>query len=499
MIQDKWLGKNLIERKEYIKEVLGNGSPSQRAIEIGENIFKECQIHQLDVNLPISRLCNIRTKSSQMNWLAINQDKKSDFFTNDPECREALSVQQDLLFNIANSGGEKNFYENFKNGVKFRQDEPIIINSKGVMINGNTRMSAIRKLLDEDELAYQHLLKIPMAILPPEVTEDDERFLELRYQVRPDWQKNYSWVSEAIDCREKIENGVSIEKIIKEFGRDTQKQIRSNSIGHPQNLLDQLEVGDIFLDALGCPGMYSKIDGTPNNAGETVGTQYAMWEWSKMRSDYDDNPEEQTLLDSVCVDFLIQALKRDIEGRLLIIIKDLRKNWHDNKDKYIEALRREDLLKEENAPGDSVGKEETDSTETAQGSGQEENAPEGDATSDDGSKEKLNPYDTLELDNETKNEPIERPVIKKQRDSKKVVSTIIAVNDNIREKKTREKNKSYIYKGIIEIKSKLSEYKLSLAEEEREFSDINLALEELTNINSLLDEIKTLMNDRNES
>lgn len=481
MIQDKWLGKNLIDRKEYIKKILASGSSSSTPIETSENIFTECQIHQLDVNLPISRLSNIRTKSSQMNWLAENKDKEADFFTKDPECREALSVQQDLLFNIANSGGEKNFYENFKNGAKFRQDEPIIINSKGVMINGNTRMSAIRKLLNEAEVTHQHLLKIPMAILPPSVTEDDERFLELRYQVRPDWQKNYSWVSEALDCREKITNGVSIEKIIKDFGRDIGKgkKVRSNSVGHPQSLLDQLEVADILLNAIGSPGLYSKIDGTPNNKGETVNTQYAMWEWSKMRNQYHDKPEDQSFLDNVCIDCLVQVLKKDFEGRALIEIKNLKKNWANDKDKFIEAFSREGLLKKERelAAENSVEEEVKDKASES---------------------DKKDPYDVLETIEDTKNKPIFRPVIKKERDSKKVVDLIKSVNDNIHEKKKRHKERSYIYKGIIEIKSKLSEYKSSLEQEEKQHSDLDLAAEELPKINLLLSEIKTLMNNRNE-
>ena len=477
MIQDKWLGKTLNERKDYIKEVLDNGSNSSTPVEIGENNFVQCQIHFFDINLPISRLSNIRTKSSQMNWLAENSERSNGFFSKDPECREALLIQQDLLFRIANSGDEKNFYENFKKGVKFREDEPIIINSKGVMINGNTRMSAIRKLLDEDELGYPHLLKIPMAILPPTVTEADERFLELRYQVRPDWQKNYSWVSEALDCKQRILSGEKIEKIIQDFGRDAGKKLRSNSVGHPQNLLEQLEVGDILLEALGTPGLYSKIDGTPSADGKTIGTQYAMWEWARMRSEYDDKPKEQALLDSLCVDHLTQAIKGDIEGRLLIILKDLRKNWRNNKEEFIEALNREGQLKEQ--------KESEVNTDL-------DNKIDSEHTTVNSI------YDELELIKDDGVESIEKPVLKKKRDTKKTVQIIKTVNSNIQEKKSREKDKSYIYQGIVDMKSKLSEYKKSLNRLEKEFSNLDLAENELSQVLSLLDDIKALIKVRNE-
>lgn len=502
MIQDKWLGKNLNERKEYIKRIVGSANSQKRRVEIGKNEYRDCEVHSLDVHLPISRLSNIRTKSSQMNWLANNQEMSSDFFTKDPECRNALSVQQDLLFNIANSGGDKNFYELFKNtNTHFREDEPIIINSQGVMINGNTRMSAIRKLLDENEIDYPHLLKIPMAILPPDVTEKDECFLELNYQVRPNIQKQYPWVSEALDCREKLTNGIPLEQIIESYNRDANKKIRSNNVGHPQNLINQLAAGDIFLDSIGCPGMYSKIDGTPDNNGDTINTQFAMWEWANLRSDHDTDPGEQKFVDSLMIQYLKQRLKGDNDwegGNLYKLIKRFRTDWKLNRENIIEALNREKVLVVEDTELESLY--EADVTDDQNEDLEVVTEDEVDYKEEDsGLEEKFNnnPYDDLIIEG-SESERIEKPKLKEGIEAKKIVNILLSCDSNIREKKNREKNKSHIYRGIMDIKSKLSEYKLSLEEEEREFSDLNLAEEELTNISSLLDEIKTLMNDRNE-
>ena len=114
-MNDEILGKSLTVRVETIKMWSNDGSASKRQIPIYISKDKHIMVNVYDVpiDFPIYRLENIRTESDQQSFLARNKDISRDFFL-DPECRDALKEQHRFLFNIANSGGDKNHYELFQ-------------------------------------------------------------------------------------------------------------------------------------------------------------------------------------------------------------------------------------------------------------------------------------------------------------------------------------------------------------------------------------------------
>ena len=265
------LGKSLAVREEHIKKWRDDSSASNRQIPVYVTKEKHIMVdvYEVPLDFPIYRLENIRTESDQRSFLARNRDKSKDFFQ-DPECRDALKVQHDFLFNIANSGSEKNHYELFQK-EKFKVDEVLILNSKGILLNGNTRVSALRELYSKDRNNYSHFQRIPMAILPSTLNVENEKYIEISLQIEPERKKDYKWTSEALSVYRRRSNGDSIKQISDDFKRD------NSAIGHPKKLLRQLKMADKYLDSIDKSGDYELL----------LDNQYALDEiykiWEKLK------------------------------------------------------------------------------------------------------------------------------------------------------------------------------------------------------------------------
>lgn len=286
MIKNELLGKPMLERMKFVENNLMSSQDFKNEIWIfsGDPAQTKVKVFMVDIDFPIYRLKNIRTKGPQQSYIATN-DVPDDFFSRDGESREALAVQHELLLKIAESsefGGDSHV-------VAFDQGDydlahPMIISSSGVLINGNTRMSALRHLYNSDEVKYDRYSKIPIAVLPKTFTEKDFRKLELNLQINPDLKKKYSWTSEAQDCLEQVENGVSIASLSDEYDR------RSNDASHPKNLLNQLKMADKYLRKYSDVLDYSTIEKN----------QFALWAWHDWRSTLDNDLTKQFTVDLLC-------------------------------------------------------------------------------------------------------------------------------------------------------------------------------------------------------
>lgn len=252
-MENEFLGKPLAVRLDMIKTWREDSSASKRQIPV--YISKEnhimVDVYRVPLDFPIYRLENIRTESDQQSFIARNPEIPKSFF-NDPECREALKKQHDFLFKIANSGGERNHYELFQK-EKFKVDEELILNSKGVLLNGNTRISALRELYHKDPGLYSHFISVPMAILPSTLTEENEKYIEISLQIEPERKKEYKWTSEALSVNKRRLSGDSLKQIAADFKRS------SSSVGHPKRLLNQLLMADKYLKKINSEGDYELL------------------------------------------------------------------------------------------------------------------------------------------------------------------------------------------------------------------------------------------------
>lgn len=305
-MEENLLGMPLIKRRDYILK-LKEGKPiNQIYIFSGEGTPKEqkVDVYMVNIEVPIYRLKNIRTKSPQLTYIA-KKGLNQDFFSKDPEDREALSAQHELLLSIADSKDEKSHLKTFQER-DYDKQHPMMMSSEGVLVNGNTRMSALRHLYNQNKVEYRRYESVPVAILPPEFSERDFRALELHLQINPDIKKDYSWVSEALDCRERIAEGYSLEELIEAYGRE------KKDIGNPKNLLDQITIADYFLEKSGNVNDYDSLEKD----------QYSLWAWADWRNNYQNDEIKKKLIDIEC----FQIIKNKSQLSEMGIKGDLYKN-----------------------------------------------------------------------------------------------------------------------------------------------------------------------------
>lgn len=88
------------------------------------------------------------------------------------------------------------------------QQEPGLITHEGVLVNGNTRAAALRKLKKTS---------IRVGVLPPSFTWEDINSVELALQLRPDERRDYSYINRLLAMEEQELLGRAAGDIAKEF------------------------------------------------------------------------------------------------------------------------------------------------------------------------------------------------------------------------------------------------------------------------------------------
>lgn len=147
---------------------------------------------RVPIDLPKYRVLNGRTATLQEEWLALNEGYDDDFFTKDPERLEAQKVQHDLLKKLVDGAG---LLSSFKAGKK--QEEYIILDAKGFVINGNRRLCAWRELFYSGNSDFKHFSHIDVVVLPESDDKSIDK-LEAKLQVERDIKDDYSWHAQAL-------------------------------------------------------------------------------------------------------------------------------------------------------------------------------------------------------------------------------------------------------------------------------------------------------------
>ena len=158
--------------------------------------FIKCPIVRIPIDLPIYHLNNGRTQSMQSEWIFNNQ-KSETFFSNNLENVKQQNIQHTLLVNQAMGyGGHKqNIFDELKRRAEFREDQPVLIDIKGMVLNGNRRLSSVRELYESDKKKFQKFSHIPAAIIQEHLTALDIEEIESYYQIKKELKQDYDWIS----------------------------------------------------------------------------------------------------------------------------------------------------------------------------------------------------------------------------------------------------------------------------------------------------------------
>ena len=108
------------------------------------------------------------------------------------------------------------------------QTEPLLADASGVVINGNRRLSAMRLLLEEDQLLYARFLKPQVAVLPEAVSREDLEYLETALQLAPETKLPYGWVERRLKLRHQMkELGLDAAWILEAYRLNSEDQLDS--------------------------------------------------------------------------------------------------------------------------------------------------------------------------------------------------------------------------------------------------------------------------------
>ncbi|MCK2237154.1 MULTISPECIES: transcriptional regulator [unclassified Crossiella] len=122
---------------------------------------------------------------------------------------------------------------------EYKQNEPGLITRDGVLVNGNTRQAALKKL---------GVPSIRVGVLPASSTWDDVQAVELSLQLRPDRRRDYSYVNHLLALDEQVEAGRQLAEIAKNFQTTVPACERDGWIlGQLRELIRRSENGNLAL------------------------------------------------------------------------------------------------------------------------------------------------------------------------------------------------------------------------------------------------------------
>ncbi len=203
-------------------------------------------VHRVNIEFAKYRLENGRTISAQKEYLAKHPDLPEDFFRRDAESDEAQEAQHKILADMIKRA-TPNLVAYFRDEV---QNEPLILDSLGFVVNGNRRLCAMRILHEEDPNKYHRFSSIDVIVLPP-VARKDVYALEVGLQLEPDVTDKYTWTDKASMIRRgRYELGFSDEALMKMY-RMSKKELN--------NLLQALDLAEAYLEDRGVAREYHRV------------------------------------------------------------------------------------------------------------------------------------------------------------------------------------------------------------------------------------------------
>ena len=287
---------SLPQRQDYIRQLRQSGTSLYDFPLFFQDQMRTFPVYSVEIGFPCYRLANGRTRTAQLEIIA-TEDLTSDFFTKDPDSEPALRKQDEILRQMVHDAG---LLRTFK---KVQQDQPLILENDGYIVNGNRRVCAMRLLLQQDEETYSHFKHVQVIFLPP-CNQRDIKELEGRLQVQPDIRADYSWTAEAMLYQDLRKQRWTDEQIA---------DLYQKGISEIRELIAMLEDAEHYLETRGNDGRYSKV----------IKKEYAFRQLQKKRQKcVNDEPRKQLL---TTVAYLMLDDPDTTDGRLYESIPDAHK------------------------------------------------------------------------------------------------------------------------------------------------------------------------------
>lgn len=206
------------KRKKIIKENLTKKLSHKESFKI-KNKWIACPIIMMDIDVPIYHLNNGRTRGAQRSYVKKN-NHKDNYFEKGLENNQQQRIQHKILYELSQDS-TANIHRELKNSVKFREDAPLLLDSNGMLINGNRRMAAIRELYKSDVKKYDGFKRIPCAVIEQFLDDKTIKEIENFLQVIKENKQDYNWISLCMEIQdEKKRLGLENKQIAVNMGKN---------------------------------------------------------------------------------------------------------------------------------------------------------------------------------------------------------------------------------------------------------------------------------------
>ena len=299
------------KRKSIIDELIRN-KKQRNDLETYEIEYrgsvKKLPLIEVSIKLPVYRTANGRTISLQKEHIA-KYGLEDNYFTEDPYSQETQKVQDKILQTlIAKEELEKTFKVD-----KVKQVEPLICTDDGVVVNGNRRLCAWRKLYLFDKDTYKHFETVKLAVLPDH-DEQGIQDLEISLQIKKHLRAEYSWHAVASLIKKELTKNTNLKEVAKRFNK-TQQDISL--------YVECYSYAEKFLQSIGAPDQWSKMDDS----------EYALKQIVKSKKNIND---KDVLIFEKIVDSMLEVPAQG--DRLYKLIPQVAKNIDAIKKKFREIL-----------------------------------------------------------------------------------------------------------------------------------------------------------------
>lgn len=236
--------------------------------------FYEYQNRPLDLKvihvplaLPIYRMANFRTRTAQQAY-ARREGKPADYFSAGEENEAAQQRQHEFLVKYAQEGRQGSITPIIDVLKSEKQHQPILISQRGIVVNGNRRLAAMRHLYDTDSDQFKEFSHIKCQLLPATATEKEIVDVEVRLQMKQRTELDYDWINECIAVRELRDSGRTMKELVAMMNK---KKVEI------EDAINALTEADLYLtEWLAQPGNYESIEDAKQlffDMGENLGVK----------------------------------------------------------------------------------------------------------------------------------------------------------------------------------------------------------------------------------
>lgn len=205
---------------------------------------------RLAEDLLVYRMENLRTYTEQQQYL-IREKKGADYFKTGEETESIQQIQHEILAKLARKGHSDTVVPVLDVLKTEKQREPLLITHKGVAVNGNRRLAAMRELYAEEQATYSEFSHIDCLVLPEDVTAAEIIDIEGALQAKPETRLDYDWIGDALLVQRLLGLGRTAEQVAAKLNRKP---------GEIKNSQLALAEANLYLsDWTKTPGEYNRV------------------------------------------------------------------------------------------------------------------------------------------------------------------------------------------------------------------------------------------------